>query len=829
MVPTLPLTGSRVVAIITLLCLTLPSARANTRQKSIEAVSPRIGQQGTTVDVRIIGISVEDPRQIIFDRPGIETIDLADSEIPPGDPGRRNFSGAPRQDVTCRFVIAPDCPPGEHRFRLLTGTELSHLATFHVGRYPVIQEVEDSLQHSNDALENAVPIEMNTTVEGQMDRGSANDRDVYRVPVTNGKRLSVEVESVRIADAHYGDSEFDLMVRVLNEQGKEIARNDDNDYSLQDPVLSIISNYDGFAFIEIKRSIFAPRKSTYCLHVGDFPRPTIAFPPGGPAGETVSVELFGDPTGNLTRSIQLPKQPGGFGLDVGAPSPVPMRVSPYPNLLENKGPKPTEISQIPIAVNGRLSKIGEQDDFRFTAKKDDRLRIRVYAFSLASTIDAKIEIFQLDETGALGEPIFEQDDSSIPDRDIFGTSYRGGTGVGDIIDPSFIWKAKADGDYLLRISDSSRREGVNGIYRIEIEPARTMVITNLASRTFDWTESMRVSGFAVPRGNRWTVNVFLPKGQFDQPTEPFRLIAEGLPPGIEMISPPVVPGNDVWPVQLIAKPDANIGGGLFSFQARQIEPPSEAIETHDQQHVPFINHSGGNAWRRVSTDAYFYGVTEAAPFSIEVGTPELHLVRQATRAIPVKVTRHGDFDGPVLLSVGFVHSAIDKSPDVVVPAGETEGEISLNARSYAPLATLPLVITGSTIHEVINPFLGSGHIRVSSEIVDLTVTQPYLQLAAEPQSIRRDSEGPLVWSVSHLTPFEGEATLTLHGLPKGVEVTSAPTVTPDSREAVFQLTVSPETLLGNITGIECEVTVMVDGAPVRQTAGQASLRIDPAS
>tara|TARA_R110002096_G_scaffold26518_25_gene81858 strand:- start:1299 stop:3707 length:2409 start_codon:yes stop_codon:yes gene_type:complete len=797
-------------------------------QKNIESVSPRIAQRGTTVDVRIRGLSLDDPREVIFLNPGIRAVNLKLNPEPftpiGGAHGRRIV-----QEVTCQFEISEDCPVGEHAFRLLTGTELTHLATFHVGPFPIIDEKEGGRTHSNDTIETAIPIDLNVSVRGFVDHGSANDRDVYRVVVTKGQRLSVELDSVRIADPHYGDSEFDLMVRVLDSRGKVIARNDDNDFGLQDPVLSTRIDFDGDAFVEVKRSIFAPSYSAYCLHVGDFPRPTIAFPPGGQVGEPIEVTLYGDGLGPLNQTLKVPEKAGEFGANVGAPSPVRLRASAFPNVIEATGQQTTRVSKLPAALNGRLSTVGEYDDFRVSVQEGERYRVRVYAFSLGSSLDTTIQIRELGDGDTVLEPLIEHDDSKIPERDIFGTSYRGGTGVGDIIDPSFVWEPKKSGDHILRVLDTSNREGEMGIYRVEIEPMPTLLVTNLASRTFDWTESMRVSGFAVPRGNRWTVNVFLPKGQFDRPEIPFRLVAKGLPPGVEMISPPVTTKyNDVWPVQLVASSDAEIQGSVFSFEAQTLDDPAKPIATLNQQHVPFINHSGGNAWRRVTTDRYFAAVTRDAPFSIEVEESDIQLVRQATRGIPVKVIRHGDFEGPVLVSVGFVHGSIDSSPAFEIPAGESEAEVLLTARSYAPLETLPLVFIGSTINNAVDPFLGAGHIRVSSEMMNLTVTQPYLKLTAEPQSIRRGGEGTLVWNVSQQTPFEGSATLTLLGLPKGVSVTEAPRIQSDSTEAVFQLKASPEALLGNNTGIECEVSIEVDGASVVQRTGKASLRIDPA-
>ena len=263
--------------------------------KNIEAVRPRIGQRGTTVDVSIQGISLADPRQVIFFRPGIKAIDIQPAQTVP----RRGFAhgGTIVEEVRCRFEIAPDCVPGEYAFRLLTATELTCIGTFHVSPFRVIDENEPNNAYSNDSPETAMPVEWNVTVRGQLGNGRRTDRDVYQVIAKAGQRLSVEVDSARIADVHYGDSEFDLAVRILDANGRVLAVNDDNSLHVQDPVVAIKLAHDGPVFIEVRRSIFTPRDTLYCVHIGDFHRPRAAFPQGGQAGKEQSIRLLGDPLG----------------------------------------------------------------------------------------------------------------------------------------------------------------------------------------------------------------------------------------------------------------------------------------------------------------------------------------------------------------------------------------------------------------------------------------------------------------------------------------------------------------------------------------------------
>ena len=111
------------------------------QNRNIEVLRPRSGQRGTTVEVILEGRDISRPKEILFYRPGIKAIDF--EELP-----RRkrlislHHGGFVRDRIKCRFVIAADCPIGEHALRLRTADTLSTVATFWVGRFPIVPELE---------------------------------------------------------------------------------------------------------------------------------------------------------------------------------------------------------------------------------------------------------------------------------------------------------------------------------------------------------------------------------------------------------------------------------------------------------------------------------------------------------------------------------------------------------------------------------------------------------------------------------------------------------------------------------------------------------------
>ena len=80
----------------------------------------------------------------------------------------------------------------------------------------------------------------------------------------------------------------------------------------------------------------------------------------------------------------------------------------------------------------------------------------------------------------------------------------------------------------------------------------------------------------------------------------------------------------------------------------------------------------------------------------------------------------------------------------------------------------------------------------------------------------------------HHTPFQGEARVRLLGLPKGVRVVEPlPLLTKDSTNVTFELDATDAALLGQVTGLICEVSVSTGGRQIVQRTGRGTLRIDP--
>jgi hypothetical protein len=796
-------------------------------------VRPRIGQRGTTVEVTIGRQYLAGAEEIVFYRPGIRVVSIE----PIGKPPEKPVAWWPH--LKCVFEIAPDCPVGEHVFRVRSPTNLSVVGTFHVTPFPVVAEVEADKERgtkTNDSLATAMAVEPNVTVHGFMDDFPSGDVDLYRVPVTPGERFTAQVGSVTISDfpLSYGeDSGYDLKLRVLDAAGRELATNDDNALFIQDPVVSfrlpttLPPVADGppgsFVFVEVQRSTFTTYKAPYVVHIGGFRRPLAAYPPGGPAGQAVPVRFLGDPLGEFTETVTFPKEPGTFGFASDWPTPMLLRSSEMPNVLEDAAAPETRVTALPAALNGIISEPGDVDHFRVTVKKGDRYRVRVFAGAVGSPLQPRLEITPPAVAGEPPAKPLVKYSSDREERDTFGITAYGGSVLPEAIDPSVIWEPKVDGEHVIAMTNLIGGGLPTAVYRIEIEPAPDGIQLVLPWGLY-WLEAPKWASLGIPRGDRWTVNVNLMSCQGNTFKGEAEIVAEGLPAGVKLLPNRVAAGATKWPIQFEAAADAPLAAAVINLKLVPTDPTKKLV-SGTQMNVPFNNKPGGDAWKTVRLDRFMLAVLEKSPFSIEIDEPKAPIVRGGELAIPVRLVRRDGFDEAIGFQSDWRPPGIGVPPQAVIGPGQTEGVLHLSAEQTAPLGPIPLVVTAYTKDRGDEHWTG---IRVSSKIMRLMVAEAFVEFSSPPDSVRRGERKKMVWKLTHKTPFEGSAPVRLVGIPKGVEVHEPlPTVTRDTKEIAFDIEATDDALLGFTKDIVCEITVTQAGQPVKQKSGQGVLRVDP--
>jgi len=350
------------------------------------------------------------------------------------------------RSVSARLAVSANAPLGVGFLRLPTATGFSGPLLFLVDDLPVVVK-----SRGNAALEKAQALELATAVEGASDTGGS---DFYRLTPRKGETFSVEVYAGRLG------SKMDPLLRLLDANGKEIARADDSQGLAGDCRFRYTATGDGPVFLEIRDASFAGgAERFYHMRVGDFPLLTSVFPPVAEAGARVSVRPCVADAGAIGPvDAQAPVQPDGtLSLPVrygpGKPAAFAvLRVERGPVVLEAVSADAQHLQSVPVpcVFTGRLAGTGERDVFQIEAKKDERFTIVPLTKEIGSP--AVLYVAAADEKGVI---LAEND--------------AGAAGVQSDVPLTF--KAPKNGWYRIQVEDLARRGGPDFVYALRFERA----------------------------------------------------------------------------------------------------------------------------------------------------------------------------------------------------------------------------------------------------------------------------------------------------------------------------------------------------------------------
>jgi hypothetical protein len=755
----------------------LLSFSAQAKDPTVTALSPTGAQAGSEVSVTFSGARLHDAQEIFFYAPGIESV---------------KFESVETNTVKALLKIASDCRLGEHHLRLRTASGISEVRTFFIGPYPAIEEVEP-----NNAPEKAQKIPMNSTVSGVV---AAEDLDFFAVELKQGERLSVEVEGMRL-----GRTFFDPYVAIRSSDGKVLALSDDTALLLQDCFVSMIAPADGTYIVEVRETTFGgSATSFYRAHIGNFPRPTGVYPAGGKAGETLKVQMIGDPAGPFEQEVVLPETPGErFPIfarhnDHVAPSPNWLRVSAFSNVLEsepnNERTQATAASiEPPLAFNGIIGEKGDIDWFQFKAVKGQVFDVHVYARRIRSPLDSVLQIFN-----AAGNRIAQNVDSAGSD------SYLRFT-------------APEDGDYFITVNDHLGRGGPDYVYRVELSLVEPSLFLNIPPVARNDTQSRQA--IVVPRGNRFATLISARRNEFGGDVG---IQIEDLPPGIILHAGTMAASQNTFPVVFEAAPDAAIAGRLLDVSGFRVEGEDRKPVPGGFRHVLELVYGAPNntVYYQSEVNRLAVAVVEEAPFTIRIVQPQVPLVQNGYMDLKIVAERKEGFEEPINVRMLFNPPGVGSLPDMTIPKESNEVLYRLNAAGNAAAQLWKIAVIGTAT-------VDGGAVWVSSQLADLQVSEPFLTMKIETAAAEQGQPVSVVAKIEHKTPFEGKAKVTLLGLPHKV---SAPEleITKDDTEVVFPVSVDAESPAGQHRALFCNVVIMQNSEPVPHNAGSGGiLRIDP--
>lgn len=742
----------------------------------LNLVNPRGGQRGTEIEVTLSGERLDELQEILFYEPGITV-----SSLTPKD----------GNNVLAKLAIAPDARLGEHQLRARTAGGITVLRSFFVGQFPAVAEIEP-----NNSFDQPQKIELNTTVEGV---AGDEDEDFYVCSLKKGQRLSVEVEGMRL-----GRKMFDTYVAILDPKRFEIAACDDAPLLRTDSFVSIIAPEDGDYRIVVREAAYEGNDNCqYRLHIGTFPRPKAIFPLGGKPGETIDFTFTGDPSGPIQKTVTLPANavspfpitPDHDGLS--APSPHWITVSSLESVRESPGNQEQKsavaMPAIPCAAHGILAEGESSDWFKFTAKKDENLTIRVVARELRSPLDSVLSLFD-----AAGKRLAGNDDQGAPDSKL-------------------AWTCPADGDYFLQLSDQLKRGGVDFTYRIEIE--RKSPSLALTMPVVERNNSQKWKTFPVPRGNRYAAVINLAKENIacDALFE-----ANGLPAGITLKRPPIPRSLTSFPVIFEAAVDAPISSALANFSVRSTGENVPDVRAPLLDTIAHVEINNQGTYHGITLDRIATAVISEAPFKLELQTPSIPIVKDGMLAMKITAIRKEGYTEPISIRFLWNPPGISGPVTVDLPGDQSEIFYELNANADAAIGEWPVCV----LAEANTP---QGPLLVSSDFATLSVAEPYLALTFELAATEQNRPATMVAKIEKHRDFAGNATAELTGLPHGV--TSAPQIfTQDQTEITFPLQVAADATVGKHASIFCKVKIpQADGQILHQTGKNSTLRIDPAT
>jgi len=764
------MTASRIAFITAILA----AGFANAATPVLTNIRPQGVQRGAEMEVVFNGARLTDAKELLFYQPGVTVVD---------------FKVVNDGQVKVKLKAAADCRLGEHAVRLVAASGLTELRTFYVGPFPLLEEKEP-----NNELGTAQPIPLNSTVCGIV---QSEDVDYFKVAAKKGQRISVEVEGMRL-----GNTNFDPSVSILDKKRFVLATCDDHILLNQDPACSVIAPEDGDYFIELRETSYRGDGNCYYrMHVGTFPRPTAAYPPGGKAGETLKVKFIGDVGGTFEQEFKLPAQPSAkYGLfpetkDGVAPSPCWVRVFEGANVLEAEpndevGKATKTTLELPLAFNGIIEKAGDRDFFKFKAKKGQVFDVNCHARSLRSPLDPVLHIHYAD-----GKYIAGSDDANGPD--------------------SYIrFSVPADGEYCIHVHDHLLKGGPDYIYRVEFTPVKAKLSSSVPEFA-QYQQDRRA--VAVARGNKMATLIQATRTDFGGE---LKYEFKNLPKGVTAIMDPMHASIATQPVVFEVAKDAPLGASLVDVIGSHVDPKLGITGGFSQDIGIVYGEPNATVYWKYTAERLAMAVVEELPYTVKIIEPKAPLGQDGSAKLKVMVERKAGFKGAVSVYNIFNPPGVSSVPGITINPDKTEGDYDFSANRGAEARTWKLAFQAVSD-------AGKGPIWCITQFANLKIVPPYTEVAVQMAATEQGKPTEVVCKLDQKLPFNGKATLTLVGMP--AHVTSKPLeITKELKEAVFKVEVGKDAPAGQHKSLFCQMVVTENGEPVTQNLGMGGvLRIDP--
>ena len=519
--------AARFVYLIAIIAFTFPVltiAQQVPTAPTSSHIFPAGGQRGTKVAVRVGGECLPPLTRFRIFGDGLQSPEmLGPKSNSHSEPSPRRKPGEVHiyypKEWEHSIEIAPDAALGMYLWRLSTASGGTGGRPFIVGDLPEHIESE-----SNSSLEQAEPVNIPITINGQID--GERDLDYFSFDVAANEIVTVDLVSRRLG------SPLEAVVELFDESGRRVPTSVYRAGS--DPVVTMRAPQTGRYRLMLGHLGFqGGPQFTYRATVSTTPYIPFVFPTSGKAGTTsvydVSKLCENGVSEPFPLEISIPENAAsGQRARIGTESlnAIEIETSDLPNQLEQEANNTVAEAQaisLPCNLQGRFLEADDEDWFRFEARQGALWSFECQRFPLGGDCLPIITI-----TNADGTPLASAnsaDDPRLPCR--------------------IQWRAPADGTFALRMRDVQQgaRGGWDFIYRIRIAPASPGFELHTAA---DFVN--------VVQGSKAELEVkVLRAGDFAGAVD---LQIDGLPDGLRCESNSIPPGQNAVKLTLVADDNA---------------------------------------------------------------------------------------------------------------------------------------------------------------------------------------------------------------------------------------------------------------------------------
>lgn len=791
----------------------------------LTVISPLGGQAGTSVQVTITGVDLEDvtslmifPAGLTVERvpapPKAEPAKTQPAKTEPAkktEPGKKTEPAKKEEPakkpeppkpefLPNQFIIKipKDMQPGNFDVRAVGAYGITNPRTFVVGELPEVMEKEPD----NDVPQ-AQGIALNTTVNGTI--SAPNDVDYFAVKCKKDETVLVHVAAESI------DSRLEPDVRVFNTTGRLLAAN--RPRAEPDGFCQFTATADGVYYIRLcaHAHVEGNAESFYRLSVSTRPWIDSIYPnvvePGKASsaslwgrnlvGATVDSQfkLAGGSVQKLNVTLAPPSEtlalqsligstwspPNRGGMDgffyrvknnSGWSNPVPIAYVSGPVVVENgEHGSSAKAQQVPVPceIVGRIERANDRDWYTFTGKAGEVLSMEGFAERMGTPIDLFFEVRR--DNGTLVGEYDEHPDQTLYHRFFSRTD-----------DPSARVTLPADGKYFLMVS--SREATLRGdprlTYRISMHKPRPDFRAVVVDAYPTNPGAMRL----LPGGRQHADVVLFRKEGFSGPV---MLSVDGLPGGVTCTSAVIPAGAMTGSLVFSAGDKIAEFNGAISIRASALI---------DGQTVVREVRSGCLVWPNPNEQNNGPGISRlcrSTVLAVRAGRPPFRITQpEIALALPVggsqnlkiKIERlTPEAKQPIVLNAVHLPAGLtfnNNNQPLTIPADKNDVEVKLLIQGNSTVEQFPLVLRG--VAQI--PFARDPQAKQkpntqmveTASVMNVTVYRKVVDLVLPTATfdLKQGSEITVPFKVSRLHGFQGSINVQVQGLPKG---TTAPTMT----------------------------------------------------